>query len=241
MTSNKTTSFGQKLKAELLAQGAEFVYFVDISGLSHKQNKGFARAVLFGITLSPGYIQQITRMPEYVRIMIRERRIEDDEFEHKETHTNAMADWLAGFIREKGYPAYSQSENNIASAGFYDEAAKSTPLPHKTIAGLAGMGWIGRHNLLVTPEFGSAVSMCTVLTDAPINTVLLEPMQSKCGDCTVCQTVCSDGAIMGNDWCTGMSRDDLIDVYKCTTCLKCLVFCPWTQKYMQEKLNTAGS
>ena len=130
----------------------------------------------------------------------------------------------------------SQSEDNIYSTGFYNEKTKSTPLPHKTIAGLAGLGWIGKHNLLVTPEFGSAICMCTVLTDAPIEPVLHTPVNSQCGNCSICKDICSFKAIEGNTWNIRTSRDELVDVYKCNTCLRCLVFCPWTQIYMKKNI-----
>ena len=236
MTSNKTTSFEQELKTELFSQGAEFIYFIDISQLSEAQNKGYANAILFGIPLSPGFLQKITDMPDYVQKMIEADQIEEDEFHQKELRTDAIADSIADYIHSKGYAAYSQSEKNIGATGFYDELSKRTPLPHKTIAGLAGLGWIGKHNLLVTNEFGSAVSLCTVLTDAPLKTILYDPLESQCGDCDICKKICSINAIKGNHWSISSARDDLVDVNKCTTCLKCLVFCPWTQKYMKESV-----
>ena len=36
---------------------------------------------------------------------------------------------------------------------------------------LAGLGWIRKRNLLVTPDFGSAICMCSVLTNTPLRTV----------------------------------------------------------------------
>ena len=237
MTLKKTISLENELKTVLFDQGAEVVYFIDISQLSEEQNKRYANAVLLGIPLSPRYIQKVTNMPEYVEKMIEDNQIDTDEFHRKEYFTDAMADNIADYINKKGYSAYSQSEKNIHLTGFFDDESKSTPLPHKTIAGLAGLGWIGKHNLLVTYEFGSAISMCTVLTDAPLQTVLYTPLKSQCGDCNICKKICSVDAIKGNNWCISTTRDNLIDVNKCNTCLKCLVFCPWTQKYMKEKLK----
>lgn len=228
-------SLEDELKNELISQGADFVHFVDISGLSYQQNKGYPNAILIGMILSSDFIQKITNTPDYVQEMIRNNQITDDEFSIKEAKTDKLADFISSYLTSKGYSAYSQSENNINSTGFYDHKTKCTPLPHKTIAGLAGLGWIGKHNLLVTTKFGSAISMCTVLIDAPLKTVLFTPSISQCGDCNICENICLVKAIKGNSWEIGISRDELVDVYRCNTCLKCLALCPWTQRYMKKK------
>ena len=91
-------------------------------------------------------------------------------------------------------------------------------------------------NLLVTHEFGSAICMCPVLTDAPLKTVLHTPLNSLCGNCSICKDICPVKAIEGNTWNIKTPRDELVDVYKCNMCLKCLVHCPWTQIYMKKNL-----
>jgi len=221
-----------ELELELISQGADFVRFVDISQLSEEQNKQYPNAILIGITLSPDYIQEISTTPEYIQKIIRNNLISEDEFHVAEANTDKLADHIADYISSKGYSAYSQSENNIYLTGFYDENKKVTPLPHKTIAGLAGLGWIGKHNLLITSEYGSAISICTVLTDAPLKTVLHIPVNSKCGDCNICKEICSVRAIKGTEWNLGTLRDEIVDVYQCYSCLKCLALCPWTQNYL---------
>lgn len=221
-----------ELEFELESHGADFVIFVDISQLSEEQNKRYPNAILIGITLSPNYIQEISLTPEYIQKMIRSNLISKDEFHVAEANTDKLADNIADYLSSKGYSAYSQSEKNISLTGFYDEKAKLTPLPHKTIAGLAGLGWIGKHNLLITSEFGSAISICTVLTDAPLKTVLHTPANTQCGDCTICIEICPVQAIKGTTWDLGTIRDELVDVYQCYSCLKCLALCPWTQKYL---------
>jgi len=122
--------------------------------------------------------------------------------------------------------------------GFYDETTKTTPLPHKKIAILAGLGWIGENNLLVTQEYGSALCMCTILTNAPLPTENKPIIMPKCGECTICKDICPTGAIHGATWEMGMNRDLIVDVYHCDGCLKCLVNCPWTQKYMKNNSST---
>ncbi|MBI9063902.1 MAG: epoxyqueuosine reductase [Marinilabiliaceae bacterium] len=228
-------SLNAELELELKNRGADWLSFVDISHLSIDQTKGYRSAILIGLVLSPEYLQKVTDTSDYVREMIRCKRIHEDEFHLKELQADQLADYLAHYLTQKGYPAYSQSEDSIYLTGFYNEKTKSTPLPHKTIARLAGLGWIGKHNLLVTPEYGSAICMCTVLTDAPITTHSVEvPLSAQCGACGICQVICADHAIKGKAWDVTTSRDGVVDVYKCTTCFKCVVHCPWTQKYIRK-------
>ncbi len=223
-----------ELRSELKTKGADFVHFVDISQLAQEQNKRFPNAILFGMLLTSEYIQKITNTPDFVKNMVLNNQIKEDEFHLMEIRTDRLADYMANYLTSKGFSAYSQSEDNIELSGHYNHKTNNTPLPHKTIALMAGLGWIGKHNLLVTPEFGSAVSMCTVLTDAPLKTVLYAPAKSQCGDCTICVNKCSVNAIKGNIWKPGTPRHKIMDVFKCNTCLECLVFCPWTQSYMKK-------
>ena len=231
-------SIENEIITELKNHGADFVHFVNISRLSDEQNKHYPQAVLFGIVLTPKYLREVSGTPDYVKDMIRDKRMNQDEFHLKEIQTDRMADDLASFLIGKGYSAFSQSEAHLEAAGSYDLKTKTTPLPHKTIARLAGLGWIGKHNLLVTEAFGSAISMCTVLTDAPVKSVPNAPLPSLCGNCTVCTDICEPNAIKGNSWSPETHRDKLVDVFVCTTCLKCLAHCPWTQKYVKKHFHT---
>ena len=194
--------------------------------LSQEENMGYGAAILIGINLSPGYILRLSK----------ENISDHSEFGRKEHLADELAEWTADFIIEKGYKAFAQSERNLIH-GFFDEATKTTSLPHKKIAILAGLGWIGKSNLLVTREYGSALCMCTVLTNAPISTENKTIIMPKCGECTVCKDICPTGVIHGSTWKPGMNRDLIVDVYHCDGCLKCLINCPWTLKYMENNIT----
>jgi len=67
-------------------------------------------------------------------------------------------------------------------------------LSHRVLGYYAGLGFIGRPTLLITPRFGPRVRLVSVLTDAP-----LQPTGPKrfdgCGDCRACIAACPAGAI----------------------------------------------
>lgn len=60
----------------------------------------------------------------------------------------------AGFLREREYRAIANTTKAV-----HQDADWRTPLPHKTVATRAGLGWIGKSCLLVTEAFGSAVRL----------------------------------------------------------------------------------
>ncbi len=61
---------------------------------------------------------------------------------------------------------------------------------YKLTARLAGLGWIGKNRLLITPDAGPRVALAAVLTDAPLEPTASEPLPDGCGDCTRCLDAC---------------------------------------------------
>ncbi|MBN2851202.1 MAG: 4Fe-4S binding protein, partial [Clostridia bacterium] len=188
-----------ELQRELFDRGADIVRFLDISELPEKQTQGFNKAILFCMVLSK----------QFVRDMRNNKKTDHDEFIEKEQKSDELADWLANYIQQKGYHAYSQSEKNNEKTGNYNSETRSSNLPHKTIARIAGLGFIGKNNLLVTEDYGCAFSMCTVLTDAPIITEKHMVIPSKCGVCNICKDICPSNAIKGNEWSIPGNREDI--------------------------------
>ncbi len=85
-----------------------------------------------------------------------------------------------------------------ASLFLSKEEKHRSHLSHRTAAYFAGLGWIGRNNLLVTPEFGSRVRLVTILTDLELKTDT--PMEFGCGDCYECIKACPAGALTENGY-----------------------------------------
>lgn len=95
---------------------------------------------------------------------------------------------VSSFIQEAGYRALP-----IPASQIIDWDNQLAHVSHKRIAFLAGLGWLGRNNLVVTPEFGSQVRLVTILTDMPLTPD--KPLELDCGTCTECVSVCPAKAI----------------------------------------------
>ncbi|MHB1007103.1 MAG: tRNA epoxyqueuosine(34) reductase QueG [Chloroflexota bacterium] len=69
----------------------------------------------------------------------------------------------------------------------------ATPLLERAFAARAGLGWFGKHNCLITPRWGSWVTLAEVITDAPLEADA--PLANTCGDCRACVDACPTGAL----------------------------------------------
>ncbi|NDV64894.1 4Fe-4S dicluster domain-containing protein [Bacteroides sp. 224] len=227
-------NLNETITNELKQHEIEFIHFVDISGLVEKQNRGFSSAILFGVKCSPEYLKRVSDNPNYVPDMVARNYFDDDEHYAHEMDMYRISDLLADFIEKNGYSAYSLSDDNQITTNNFE--GNKSMLPLKTLATHAGLGWIGRNNLLVNKEYGCCQTWGGVLTDMPLNTVLNSLPAVQCGNCQICLDVCEPKALKGTVWQSGIEREKIIDVDKCTTCLKCMVHCPWTQRYMNKEL-----
>ena len=81
----------------------------------------------------------------------------------------------------------------IPASQIVDWEKMTGQVSHKAMARLAGLGWQGRNNLLVTPQLGSQVRLATILTDFPLTPD--HPLEADCGSCRRCVAVCPAKAI----------------------------------------------
>ena len=84
----------------------------------------------------------------------------------------------------------------------------TVPISDKHWAARAGLGWIGRHTLLVTPQWGSWVNLGELVTTMECDQYDT-PLPSRCTDCNLCVKACPNGAIAVNG-------SPMIDVRRCT-------------------------
>ena len=72
----------------------------------------------------------------------------------------------------------------------------SAPVLEKALAEKAGLGWMGKHTLLIHPQAGSWFFLGEIYTNLKLPST--GPAEADlCGNCKACMTVCPTGAIVG--------------------------------------------
>lgn len=71
----------------------------------------------------------------------------------------------------------------------------SAPVLEKAWAVEAGLGWIGRNSLLVTPQYGSFVLLGELIVDADVDVYDTPYAGNGCGTCRRCIEACPRGAV----------------------------------------------
>ena len=85
----------------------------------------------------------------------------------------------------------------------------SAPLAEKSYARRAGLGWIGRNSLLVTPEYGSMLLLGELVIDEEVDEYDSPKEYVGCGECRRCIEACPNGAISDRRY---------IDTRRCISC-----------------------
>jgi epoxyqueuosine reductase len=90
-----------------------------------------------------------------------------------------LADRIRGEVGEFGYRVFTDS----------------APVMEVALAEKSGLGWRGKHTLLLNREAGSMFFLGELFTDLPLP--VDAPITSHCGQCSACIDVCPTQAILG--------------------------------------------
>ena len=124
-------------------------------------------------------------------------------------------------------------------------------LPLKLAAVRAGLGWQGKHSLVISKTFGTFLALGGIITDA-----VLEPYgtreRDRCRDCDRCQTACPLGAlkqpyVLDKARCLSyrLQADRLPAEARATMgnrvvdCEICQYACPWNRRHLKAPVATA--
>jgi epoxyqueuosine reductase QueG len=214
------------LREEIATLGASLVGFADICEFAP-----WPRAISITLALEPATLKGVKNGPtvEYY-----------GEYQRANAILNEIAQKTARLLLGAGYGAEAFPATIADSDPEYEQTLKAT-FQHKTAATRAGVGFIGKSGLLITPDFGPRIRLVTIFTDLPFPTG--QPiLEGRCGGCRLCVEACPVGAIRGREWRAGMAREELLDARAChreakrllkervgrdeAVCGICLAICP---------------
>jgi len=163
-------------------------------------DRTWPKAISFLIPLNPGLIEAVKTGPtdDYAQ--------EYRDINRKINQTGAE---LVRLLQLEGYPSLA-----LPASDRTDPVRIKGEFPHKTAATLAGIGWVGRNTLLITPDFGPWIRLGTVFADLP-GPVGVPQRENHCGTCSTCVEACPAEALTGGEWRPGIDRSALLDAAAC--------------------------
>jgi len=208
--------------------------FADLSGLLFGRYKSFSYGISILRKLDDSIINGIDRFPTI-------------EYNHHYNKVNAeLNDEVLAISKSLTNEDYQFcAVKATVDDEELDETFKQTLsyyVSHKMVATRAGLGWIGKTDLLVSHRFGPRARLASILTNYPLNIVNKPNEFSLCGNCSVCVDNCPGEAANGMLWNLDMPRDSFFNPFKCreycrqktkeyigidnSLCGKCISVCP---------------
>ena len=151
--------------------------------------------------------------------------------------------------RDYHYIMWEQLHRLAHSLGLseYMVCCDAMPILERALAVKAGLGWIGRNNMLINPELGSFTFIGVILAleklEELVKLVRLERLDSHCGNCRKCIEACPTHAL----------GDHSLDCRRCLSyrtiesrelltvdearhgvvfgCDRCQEVCPWNKRF----------
>ena len=118
----------------------------------------------------------------------------------------------------------------------------SAPILERPLAEKAGLGWVGKHSLLINKNAGSWFFLGELLVDIPLP--VSEPTSNECGSCVSCIKICPTQAIVAPyvvdarrciSYLTIELRDAIPEEFRPLIgnriygCDDCQLICPWNK------------
>ena len=151
--------------------------------------------------LQPGTIRVITARMDYLPDNTEIRQAidwRDMEMAKVENPTQAVVAMYARgrdyhkVLRQRLQTLAEEIQKKVGSLG-YRVFVDSGPVMEVELAQKSGLGWRGKHTLLLNREGGSMFFLGEILVDVPFP--VDEPITSHCGECAACINICPTGAI----------------------------------------------
>ena len=170
------------LDVDVFGVGELSAYTQGFVGLGEDIPAQYPFALSFGLSLSKGVLSTVSDGPNALYL---------HHYRQLNYRLDIIAYQLSREIEKSGYKSIP-----FAASQVVDWRNQKAHISHKHIGVIAGLGWIGRNNLLVHPFYGSQARYNTVLTDMPLEAA--KPLDQGCGTCRACVDSCPGQAIKEN-------------------------------------------
>jgi epoxyqueuosine reductase QueG len=202
----------QRLREQAFGLGADFFGVADLSPAREfiEQWGGemvaqFPRAISVGVAMPLAIVDQLPRHTERAVALA----YRSHSYDILNDRLDQVASLLATTLQREGYRAFPIR----ATGSPADREQLRAAFSHKVAAHLAGLGWIGKSCLLVTPEVGPRARWASILTDAPLAPG--QPLEERCGKCSECVEICPAQAFTDRSFRADEPRELRYDAHKC--------------------------
>jgi epoxyqueuosine reductase QueG len=180
--------------------------FADMGDLI-KDHYPYRYAIVIGKKLDDKIIDEIKDGPTMVYYEL--YKATNDEL-------NLITAQISRFLEQNGIPCV-QIKSTVQESDIPEGYAKTLRMnfSHKMAATRAGLGWIGKTDLLVSEKFGPRIRLATVLTNYRFENIGTPITESQCGKCNICVEACPAQAANGKLWNVHIDRDKFYDAFKC--------------------------
>ncbi len=229
-----------KVRSIVKSHFADYVGFADLSNYQNEIARyggsivsGYSRAISIGLSIPDSIVD---RLPERADPNIASL-YQAYGYDVLNQRLGLIASVLSSYLNRAGYRTLP-----IPPAERTDQENAMPTVSQKMIANIAGLGWIGKNCLLVTPGRGPRLRLVSLLTDAPIS-AKDSITEERCDGCDACVKACPVGALKGRPFVLHESREERFDFRKCQAyfeemeqagkrkvCGMCLHACPYGKK-----------
>jgi epoxyqueuosine reductase QueG len=191
-----------------LIPAENFIYgFADLTGLLDPKFKGFNYGISIGKRLKDNIIGPVINGPtkEYY-----------SHYKQMNNDLSILTISITDELRKNNIETIAVDPTVTVGAldTVYLKTLK-TDLSHKMVATLAGLGWIGKTDLLISKKFGPRLRLVSILLKNQVISKTKPINKSRCGTCSICVDLCPARAANGKLWDITVEREEFFDPWKC--------------------------
>lgn len=192
-----------------LVPNQDYIYgFADLKGLLPEKYSNFRFGISIGRRLDDFIIDNLENGPtiEYF-----------DHYKKVNTHLKELTERIQRDLHRNSISSLPIVPTiSLGTRENYKYLRSLTyDISHKMVATRAGLGWIGKTDLLVTKEFGPRLRLVTILLEEDPGCNSKPITRGRCGSCKICVEKCPAKAANGLQWNVSLHRDEFFDAFRC--------------------------